>query len=80
MENIPGWLTTVVVLLVLIILPSLRVIGPTQVGLVMKRFGLRKLKDDNPIAFNGEAGFEADLLMPGLRFKLWILYKVGKFP
>ena len=80
MENVPGWLTTVVVLLALIILPSLRVIGPTQVGLVMKRFGFRKLKDDNPIAFNGEAGFEADLLMPGLRFKLWILYKVGKFP
>ncbi|MCX6375097.1 MAG: SPFH domain-containing protein [Armatimonadetes bacterium] len=80
MENVPGWLTTVVVLLVLIILPSLRVIGPTQVGLVMKRFGFRKLKDDNPIGFNGEAGFQADLLMPGLRFKLWILYKVGKFP
>lgn len=80
MENAPGWLTTVVVLLALIILPSLRIIGPTQVGLVMKRFGLRKLKDDNPIAFNSEAGFQADLLMPGLRFKLWILYKVGKFP
>lgn len=80
MENVPGWLTTVVVLLALIILPSLRVIGPTQVGLVMKRFGFRKLKDDNPIGFNGEAGFQADLLMPGLRFKLWILYKVGKFP
>jgi len=80
MENVPGWLTTVVVLLALIILPSLRIIGPTQVGLVMKRFGFRKLKDDNPIGFNGEAGFQADLLMPGLRFKLWILYKVGKFP
>jgi hypothetical protein len=69
-----------VAVLVLIILPSLRIIGPTEVGLVMKRFGFKKLEEDNPIAFEGEAGYQADLLMPGLRFKLWILYKVGKFP
>lgn len=68
------------VLLVLLILPSIRVIGPTEVGLVMKRFGFKKLSEDNPIAFEGEAGYQADLLMPGLRFKLWVLYKVTKFP
>ena len=74
-----GW-TAILIILVFIILPSIRVIGPTQVGLVMKRFGFKKLQKDNPIAFEGEAGFQSDLLMPGLRFKLWILYKVGKFP
>ncbi len=77
---IPFWLSAVIVVFVLIILPSIRVIGPTEVGLVMKRFGFKKLEQDNPIAFDGEAGFQADLLMPGLRFKLWLLYKVGKFP
>lgn len=71
---------SILLALAIIILPSLKIIGPTEVGLVMKRFGFRKLSEDNPIAFNGEAGFQADLLMPGLRFKLWILYKVGKFP
>ena len=64
---------------VFILWPSVRVIGPTEVGLVMKRFG-NKLPSDNPIAFRGEAGYQAELLMPGVRFKWWFLYKVEKFP
>jgi len=35
---------------------------------------------DDFIAFKGEAGYQADLLMPGVRFKWWFLYKVEKFP
>jgi uncharacterized membrane protein YqiK len=71
----------VVVLFVLLVAyRSINQIGPTEVGLVTKRFGLKKLKDDSPIAFHGEAGFQAALLMPGLRFKLWPLYGVKKFP
>ena len=54
--------------LVFIFWPSVRVIGPTEVGLVMKRLG-NKLPSDNPIAFHGEAGYQAELLMPGVRFK-----------
>lgn len=73
------WLFTTAILAILI-LPSIRVIGPTEVGLVMKRFGFKKLSEDNPIAFHGEAGFQSELLMPGLRFKFWLLYKVAKFP
>ena len=59
---------------------SIQVIGPTQVGLVQKRFSFRKLPDDNPVAFHGEAGYQATLLTPGLRFKLWPMYAVKKFP
>ncbi len=55
-------------------------IGPTEVGLVTKRLSSRKLTNDNPIAFAGEAGYQADLLMPGLRWKLWPLYTVDKYP
>lgn len=69
-----------VFIFVFFILPSLRIIGPTEVGLVVKRFGLRKLSKDNPIAFNKEAGYQADLLMPGWRWKFWVVYKVEKFP
>jgi hypothetical protein len=69
-----------ILLLAILILPSIRVIGPTQVGLVTKRFGFRRLSEDNPIAFRGEPGYQADLLMPGWRFKLWVIYSVGKFP
>jgi regulator of protease activity HflC (stomatin/prohibitin superfamily) len=49
------------------------------VGLVRKRFGAA-LPEDNPIAFLGEAGYQADLLMPGLRFKFVLVYAVTKHP
>ncbi len=70
----------VLAVLIVFILPSIRIIGPTEVGLVTKRFSLKKLSEDNPIAMNGEAGYQADLLMPGWRFKLWLFYQVDKHP
>src|SRR5678815_787551 len=66
-------------LLFVLVIPSLRVIGPTEVGLVIKRIG-RRLPGDDLIAFRGEAGYQAGLLMPGLRFKLWLVYRVEKHP
>ena len=65
--------------LAVLVLPSIRVIGPAEVGLVMKRFGAR-LPDDNPVALHGEAGYQDELLMPGLRFRLWTQYTVTKYP
>jgi regulator of protease activity HflC (stomatin/prohibitin superfamily) len=67
-------------LLLLILGKSLHKIGPTEVGLVAKRFAVRKLSEDNPIAFRGEAGYQSDLLMPGLRFKFWPIFGVTKHP
>ena len=64
----------------LYVLRSVHRIGPTEVGLVTKRFGFRRLAEDNPIAFHGEAGYQADLLMPGLRWKAWLIYAVEKYP
>lgn len=77
------WLTVssaIALVALILILPSIRIIGPSEVGLVMKRFSFSKLSEDNPIAFNEEAGYQADLLMPGWRFKLWLLYEVEKYP
>ena len=67
------------ILVLFVVLRSFWTIGPTEVGLVRKRFG-PSLKDDSPIAFAGEAGYQAGLLMPGLRFKLWPLYTVTRHP
>jgi hypothetical protein len=58
---------------------SLWTIGATEVGLVRKRFGA-SLKGDGPIAFHGEAGYQARLLMPGTRFMPWPLYTVSRHP
>jgi uncharacterized membrane protein YqiK len=72
-------LILLVLFLVVIFLKSIYSIGPTEVGLVRKRFG-KELPGDNPIAFAGEAGYQAQLLMPGLRFKFYLLYAVTKHP
>lgn len=66
-------------LVAVLILKSIYSIGPTQVGLVRKRLG-KKLPGNNPVAFHGEAGYQAELLMPGLRFKFCLLYAVTKHP
>ncbi len=55
-------------------------IGPTEVGLVRKRFSRRKLDSGNIVGFRGEAGYQAELLRTGVRFKLWLLYAVQRRP
>jgi len=70
----------VVAFLVVVVISSIKSIGPTEVGLVTKRLGFGKLGEENAIAFHGEAGYQAKLLKPGLRFKLWPMYGVKKFP
>src|SRR6202030_2768248 len=59
---------------------SVIVIGPAQVGLVTKRVSRRHNSTDTPIAFAGEAGYQAELMMPGVRFKLWPNYTVARYP
>jgi regulator of protease activity HflC (stomatin/prohibitin superfamily) len=65
------------VLLLVVVFNSIYSIGPTQIGVVRKRFGA-KLPGNNPVAFKGEAGYQAELLMPGLRFKFYLVYAVTK--
>ncbi len=73
-------LALLVVLVAVIVVTSLHKIGPTEVGLVTKRFSFAKLTKDNPVALNGEPGYQADLLMPGLRWKTVLVYSVEKYP
>jgi hypothetical protein len=73
-------LLVVVLLAAISAASSMHKIGPTEVGLVTKRFSFKKLARDNPVAFNGEAGYQADLLMPGLRWKPYFIYSVDKYP
>jgi len=72
-------LAAALLIVLVLLLKSIYSIGPTQVGLVRKRLGA-KLPGDNPIAFKREAGYQAELLMPGLRFKFCLIYAVTKYP
>jgi regulator of protease activity HflC (stomatin/prohibitin superfamily) len=78
-----AWAVFVIVvgLVVLFVLwRSFWTIGPTEVGLVRKRLSFGKPLEDSAVAFHGEAGYQAALLMPGLRFKLWPLFVVTRHP
>ena len=74
------WMYIAGLLIVIYVLKSIRRVGPAEVGLVLKRISFRKLSQDNAIAFRGEAGYQADMLMPGLRWKAWLIYQVEKYP
>jgi uncharacterized membrane protein YqiK len=52
-----------------------------EVGIVIKKFGARKLPPGQLIALNNEAGYQADALAPGLHFGYWFFqYRVMKVP
>jgi len=54
-------------------------IDEREVGVVIKKFGFAKLPPGQLIALNGEAGYQADTLAPGLHFGYWFFqYRVMK--
>jgi regulator of protease activity HflC (stomatin/prohibitin superfamily) len=75
-----SWLILVLILLIIVATNSMWVIGPTQVGLVRKRFSWKRLEGGSPVAFNGAAGYQAELLTAGLRVKPWPWYTVTRHP
>ena len=71
-------LALAVLALVFLVIPSIRIIGPTEVGLVTKRFASRKLPDDNPIAFHGGSGLSSHSPHAGLAFQALAGLQRGK--
>jgi uncharacterized membrane protein YqiK len=52
-----------------------------QVGIVVKKFGSKSLPPGRFIALEGEAGYQADTLPPGLHFGYWFWqYRILKAP
>jgi uncharacterized membrane protein YqiK len=57
------------------------IINERQVGIVVKKFASKSLPAGRLIAVNGEAGYQADTLAPGLHFFYWIWqYRIHKVP
>jgi hypothetical protein len=74
------WVATAIVVAAVFVVRSIHRIGPTEVGLVTKRLSWKKLSKDSPVAFDGEAGYQADLLMAGLRWRPSLYFSVEKYP
>ena len=80
-----GYLGGAVILLLLSPwLLGMVMIDEKEVGVVIKKFGFAKLPPGQLIALNGEAGYQADTLAPGLHFGYWFfqyrVIKVGDDP
>ena len=84
--NLMTWGGTVVILggCLLLFGPALLgmvLIRERQVGIVVKRFARKSLAPGQFIALEGEAGYQADTLAPGLHFGLWCWqYRIIKVP
>jgi uncharacterized membrane protein YqiK len=78
------WFISVSIILMLalfILASSYVVIRERQVGIVVKRFANRTLPPGHLIALNGEAGYQADTLAPGVHFGYWLWqYRIIKVP
>ena len=83
LQSFNQWMGVLALLAAAVILVTrlgLRVIGPSQSGLLIKRFG-RELPVGHVIALDGEAGYQARMLGPGWHFPVWRWrYRVAKVP
>src|SRR5262245_11172685 len=65
--------TSVLALLVLLtpVWLGVAIIGERQVGIVVKKFARKALPTGRLVALEGEAGFQAETLAPGVHFGYW---------
>ncbi|MBN8594362.1 MAG: flotillin family protein [Anaerolineae bacterium] len=75
-------IVAIAALIVLIFaLGGIVIISERQVGIVIKRWSSKSLPSGRLIALNGEAGYQADTLAPGVHFFYWPwFYAVRKVP
>ena len=66
-----AWYWYVLALIVLVMQSGFVLIRERQAGIVVKRFAGKSLEPGRLIALAGEAGYQADLLAPGLHFGYW---------
>ena len=67
-------------ILLIVFLGGLRLIGPNEVGILTKNMFGRKMPEGQIIAREGEVGIQARTLMPGLYWRLPIVWSFSKVP
>ena len=65
---------------VVLLIGGLALIGDTEVGILTKKMFGRKMPPGQIVARNGEIGVQADILMPGLYWRMPIIWKISKVP
>lgn len=65
------WVKITLILIATWLFLGVKFIRERELGIVVKRFGMRNLPPGQIIALRGEAGIQADTLPPGLHFFYW---------
>lgn len=76
---VPLLLILIFVILILVI-PGLKLITDYQVGILTKRMFGKKMPQGQVVARYGQIGVQADILMPGLYWRIPIIWKIEKAP
>lgn len=67
-----------ILLFLFLLLPGLKLITDYQVGILTKRMLGKKMPQGQVVARNGQIGVQADILMPGLYWRIPIIWKIQK--
>ena len=76
-----AWYWYLLALIALVLQSGFVLIRERQVGIVIKRFAAKSLPPGHLLALEGEAGYQADTLAPGLHSGYWPWqYRIIKVP
>lgn len=67
-------------LVLVFLVAGLRLISDDEVGILTKKMFGRKMPPGRIVARDGEIGVQADILMPGLYWRIPIIWKISKVP
>jgi len=81
-RNMVGWIILGVALfaLLFVVLPGLKLIGPNEVGIVNKKMFGKTMPEGQIIARAGEVGVLGKTLMPGLYWRMPVVWSISKAP
>jgi regulator of protease activity HflC (stomatin/prohibitin superfamily) len=77
-----GWIIfgIAIFILLFVVLPGLRLIRPNEVGILTKSMFGKRMPEGQIIARRGEIGIRASTLMPGLYWRLPVIWNITKVP
>jgi uncharacterized membrane protein YqiK len=73
-------LALIIIVLAWFLVAGLKLIGDYQVGILTKKMFGNKMPQGQVVARNGEIGVQANVLMPGLYWRIPIIWKIHKVP
>ncbi len=80
MDLITALLMVCIFIALVLLAPGLKLITDYEVGILTKRMFGAKMPQGQVVARNGQIGVQADILMPGLYWRIPIIWKIQKEP